>query len=135
MERSLHWKLSAAAATAVPVGALMIPWLLQACDGLLPTTMGGAVPMRCTYTYRVEFGLALVALAVGGALLWLSSREARRMGGGVLALLGALIAAVPQRWLIGTCRGGTCHSGGLWFAIAGVFLLLMGAQSAVLARE
>jgi hypothetical protein len=125
-----HWKISAGLAVAASASLLVIPSLHPACDGLVPTAMGGAVPMRCHFSYRVELPLTVASLLVALTLFLLTGREARRLGGFFLLILGILAATVPQPWIIGTCGGGTCHTGGTWFGIVGVLLALVGAQAA-----
>jgi Domain of unknown function (DUF4418) len=124
-----HWKISAGLAVAAGATLLAIPSVQPACDGLVPTAMGGAVPMRCHFSYRVELLLAVACVLVALTLFLLSDREARRLGGFFLLILGTLAAVVSQPWIIGTCGGGTCHTGGAWFETVGVFLAVVGLQA------
>ena len=125
-----HWKITAGLAVTVGAGLLVIPSVQPACDGLVVTAMGGAVPMRCHFSYRVELVLEVASLLVALTLFLLTGRETRRLGGLFLLILGTLAAVVPQRWIIGTCGGGTCHTGGTWFETVGVFLAVLGLQAA-----
>lgn len=86
--------------------------------------------MRCHFSYRVELLLAVACVLAALTLFLLTGREARRLGGFFLLILGILAALVPQPWIIGTCGGGTCHTGGTWFETAGVFLAVLGLQAA-----
>jgi hypothetical protein len=124
-----HWRITAGLAVAAGAGLLVIPSVQPACDGLVPTAMGGAVPMRCHFSYRVELVLAVASLLVALTLFPLAGREARRLGGFFLLILGTLAAVVPQPWIIGTCGGGTCHTGGTLFETVGVLLAVVGLQA------
>jgi hypothetical protein len=115
-----HWKISAGLAVAAGTSLLVIPSLQPACGGLVPTAMGGAVPMRCHFSYRVELLLAVACVLVALTLFLLTGREARRLGGFFLLILGTLAALVPQ----------PCHTGGTWFETVGVFLAVVGLQAA-----
>jgi len=126
-----HWKISAGLAVAAGTSLLIIPSVRPACDGLVPTAMGGAVHMRCHFSYRVELLLAVACVLVALTLFLLTGREARRLGGFFLLILGTLAAVVPHPWIIGTCGGGTCHTGGTWFETVGVFLAVLGLQAAL----
>jgi hypothetical protein len=125
-----RWKISVWLAAAASVSLLVIPALQPACEGLVLTAMGGAVPMRCHFSYRVELAIGVVSLLVALSLFLVSGREARRWGGFFLFLLGGLAAFVPQSRIIGTCGVGTCHTGGIWFGIVGVLLALVGLVAA-----
>jgi len=54
---------------------------------MVKTAAGGAVPMRCYYTYQAEFILAFVTLVTAGMMFFLKDVAARRLSGLFLVLL------------------------------------------------
>ncbi len=71
--------------------------------GMLTTTTGKQVPMKCFWTAVAEIAVGAPLVAVGGMLAFSKKKETRRnmaiMGG----ILGAFVMLLPT-YLIGTCQ-------------------------------
>lgn len=118
--------------TVVFAGAVgLAPLYAPPCAHLFD--LSGAMPMRCTLTFRVVTVLAIAALLLSGALWLVRQRESRRALGGALALFGALGIVVMQPWVIGLCGSSSmaCHRTAAWVWLFGTLLFVNGAWIAV----
>lgn len=131
------WSITAGIAIVISLALLIIPKFFPICAMMVETAKGGAVPMRCFYTYQAEFLISLVSLLVAGALFFLKGGEARRLAGLFLILLGAITILLPQSWVIGICAdaGAPCRLTTIWTIGAGLLLILAGGYAALLASK
>ncbi len=79
------------------------PFILPVCQGLLQTTTGKNVPMRCYYTGQTEIVVGLL-IAVVGVLAFFFGKQAEARGAlsAVVLALGAVVILIPTV-IIGTC--------------------------------
>lgn len=117
--------------------ALTPYFIFPVCEALIPTAMGGAVPMKCFWAARVSAGSG-GAVAFAGILLLAGRAPGFRMGVSFMVLaLGALVILNPHK-LIGVCPGETmaCHMGTLpALTLLGVLTILAAALILLAARK
>lgn len=92
-------------------------------------------PMRCFFTYQVEFIIALLAFIIALSLFSTKEVETKKLTGFLLFLIGIIIFVLPTSWGIGICGhdGSQCHTTAAWTDGAAVILSLsglIGARSA-----
>jgi hypothetical protein len=128
--------LANALAVGLALALALTPRFVPPCAHQLETAAGVAVPMRCHWTFQIEFLLAVAALIVAGALWVVRHAEARRIVGGGLVLFGLLVIAVPQPWVIGLCGNPemACHHTAHWLWLWAALLMGDGIFIAVRAR-
>ena len=96
-------KVIALLETACGVLVAATPFVLPVCQGLLLTTTGKTVPMRCYYTGQTEIAVGLL-LAFAGILAFAFGRqvEARGALNALVLALGAVVILIPTV-ILGTC--------------------------------
>ena len=110
---SLLAPIAALVCAAVVCGAVLL-WA-PVCAGMLELTNGNMVPMRCTYTAKVELLLALI-LAVVAVVTKRPMTVAL-----VLLSLAIVLLTFDTPLSIGVCKSAdmACQSTALWLRIAG----------------
>jgi hypothetical protein len=129
--RSLAQRVANIIALALVAGLILSPYLSPPCG-----QPEGMSPMRCHWTFQVDWLLSVAVLLVSGALWFLRGVEARRTVGAILALFGALVVAVSQPWVIGLCKHPemACHSTAHWLWLWSAGLAGVGGYLALAAR-
>ncbi|GEM_PF-695124 len=123
-------------ATALTLALLLTPRFVPPCDHQITTAAGGAVPMRCHWTFQAEFLIAAAAVLVAGLLWIVRHGEARRVVGVVLVIFSLLAVSVTQPWGIGLCGRAemACHHTAHWIWLWAALLAIEGLFIAVRAR-
>ena len=134
--KSLTVALANALAGGLALALALTPRLVPPCGHQIETAAGAFVPMRCHWTFQIEFLLAVAALIVAGVLWIVRHAEARRIVGGVLALFGLLVIAVPQPWVVGICGNSEmpCHHTAHWLWLWAALLIAVGIFIALRAK-
>jgi hypothetical protein len=134
--QSLTVVLANALAGGLALALALTPRFVPPCTHQLETAAGAFVPMRCHWTFQIEFLLAVAALIVAGALWIVRHAEARRIVGGVLALFGLLVIAVTQPWAVGICGNSEmpCHHTAHWLWLWAALLIADGSFIALRAK-
>jgi hypothetical protein len=90
------------------------------------------MPMRCHWTFEVEWLLAISVLVLAGSLWIVRRAEARRVIGAALAWFGLLVVAVTQSWVVGLCAHSemACHHTAHWLWLWAVCLVAVGVTNA-----
>lgn len=134
------WKIISGIAVVLSLALLIIPKVFPTCDAgcetmMMPMAKGASSPMRCQFTYQVEFLVSIASLLVSGALFLVRGAEGRRLNGLFLALLGVLAVLLPQSWVIGTCGSPSmaCNKVLPWVYSTAILLIVTGAVLAWLA--
>ena len=115
-----NWQLLAPIAAlicaAIVCGAVLL-WA-PVCSGTLELANGNMVPMRCTYTAKVELLLALILAAVAVAALVTKRPMTVAL---VLLSLAIVLLTFDTPLSIGVCKSAdmACQSTALWLRIAG----------------
>jgi hypothetical protein len=108
------------------LAGIAVTVVLPVCKGLLETTSGKSVSMRCFWTARAEILLCGLVLLAGLLIAWIPSAEGRRRLSHMVALLGAAVVLTPL-YLIPTCANPemACNLGAkpAWILIGGATLL------------
>lgn len=101
---------------AIVCGAVLL-WA-PVCSGTLELANGNMVPMRCTYTAKVELLLALILAAVAVAALVTKRPMTVAL---VLLSLAIVLLTFDTPLSIGVCKSAdmACQSTALWLRIAG----------------
>jgi hypothetical protein len=122
-------RLTNALASGLAIALLLSPHIVPPC--------GGTMPMRCHWTFKVEWLLAASILVVAGSLWMIRRAEARRVIGGVLAWFGLLVVAVTQSWVVGLCGhpGSECHQAAHWLWLWAALLASVGVYIALRTRS
>ena len=107
---SLLAPIAALVCAAVVCGAVLL-WA-PVCAGMLELTNGNMVPMRCTYTAKVELLLALILALVTKRPMTVAL---------VLLSLAIVLLTFDTPLSIGVCKSAdmACQSTALWLRIAG----------------
>jgi hypothetical protein len=122
------WRIAAGMAFIMGVILLLVPYIFPVCDGMVETAKGGAVPMKCHWTYQAEMLIsAAVALAALGQF-FLKGAEARRLSAVVMIFLGIAAGLLLQNWVIGICNSAAmaCHITAAWTTRAAFILMILG---------
>ena len=100
---SAHGRVANGLASGLAVTLLLSPLFVPPCDGTMP--------MRCHWTFEVEWLLAVSVVGVAASLWFVRRVDARRVIGAVLAWFGVLVIAVTQSWVVGLCGHSemACH--------------------------
>jgi len=125
--------LSNVVACALAVALVATPRLIPSCTHGIAAASGASIPMRCHWTFQVEFLLAVATLVAAGALWVVEHFEARRVVALGLVLLALLIMAVPLPWVVGLCGNPAmaCHQTAHWFWLWSGLLAVDGLVIAV----
>ena len=101
---------------------LVLPKIFPVCE---ITDKG---PMRCFFTYQVEFMIALLAFIIALSLVFTKEVETKKLTGFLLFLIGIILIVLPTNWVIGICghAGSSCHTTKAWTDGAAVILALSG---------
>jgi len=120
--------LANGSASGLAIALLLSPRLVPPCDGTMP--------MRCHWTFEVEWLLAISVLVVAGSLWIVRRAEARRVIGAVLAWFGLLVVAVSQPWVVGLCGHSdmACHLTAHWLWLWAACLVAVGVTIAARVR-
>jgi hypothetical protein len=121
------------AACALAVALVATPRLVPSCTHEIAAASGASIPMRCHWTFQVEFLLAMATLVVAGALWVVDQLEARRVVALGLVLLGFLMVVVPLPWVVGLCGNPAmaCHQTAHWIWLWAGLLAVDGLAIAV----
>jgi len=128
--------LASVLAGALSLALALTPRFVPPCTHQIETAAGAFTPMRCHWTFQIEFLLAVSVLIVAGALWVVRHAESRRIVGGALVLLAALVFSVTQTWAIGLCGNSemACHQTAHWLWLWAALLAADGIFIAVRAR-
>jgi hypothetical protein len=121
-------RLTNGLASGLAFALLLSPRFVAPCSGTMP--------MRCHWTFEVEWLLAVSVLVVSGSLWIVRRAEARRVVGAVLAWFGLLVVAVTQSWVVGLCGHPdmACHHTAHWLWLWAGGLVALGVTIAVQLR-
>jgi hypothetical protein len=135
-KKSFVEPLANALAGGLALALALTPRFVPPCTHQLETSAGVPVPMRCHWTFQIEFLLAAAVLIVAGALWLVRHAEARRIVGVVLALFGLLVITVTQPWVIGLCGNPemACHHTAHWLWLWAALLIGNGIFIALRAK-
>ena len=113
--------IAALICAAIVCGAVLL-WA-PVCSGTLELANGNMVPMRCTYTAKVELLLALILAAVAVAALVTKRPMTVAL---VLLSLAIVLLTFDTPLSIGVCKSAdmACQSTALWLRIAGGISIL-----------
>jgi hypothetical protein len=128
MIKNKTWPITAGMATLIALIMLLIPHIFPPCNGMVETAMGGAVPMKCHWTFQAEVLVAATALLAALGQFFLKGVEARRLSAVFLILLAVMAILLPQSLVIGICikAGMACGITKAWTVGAAILLLLLG---------
>ena len=134
--KSLVESLANALAAALALALMLSPRFVPPCTHQIETAAGASIPMRCHWTFQIEFLIALAALIVAGALWVVRHAEARRTVGAVLGIFGLLVIAPTQAWAVGLCGNPEmpCHDTAHWLWLWAALLIADGIVIAMRAR-
>lgn len=82
--------------------ALVPTVILPVCEGMIETTMGKLIPMRCFWTARAELAVGGLLLLTGLLHAFSQNAETRRNLSGLILALGITTILVPTL-LVPTC--------------------------------
>ena len=128
MIKSKNWNITAGIAAIIAVALLLIPTIYPPCTGMVETAMGGAVPMKCHWTFRAEILVSSAMLLVALGQLFTKGIEARRFSAGFIIILALMAILLPQNAVIGICMKASmaCRTTAAWTEGAALLLLLLG---------
>jgi hypothetical protein len=115
-------------ASGLALALLLSPRFFPPCAGIMP--------MRCHWTFEVEWLLALSVLVIAGSLWIVRRTDARRVIGAVLGWFGLLVVAVTQPWVVGLCGHPemACHHTAHWLWLWAGCLVAVGVTIAARVR-
>jgi MFS family permease len=125
---SAHGRVANGLASGLAVTLLLSPLFVPPCDGTMP--------MRCHWTFEVEWLLAVSVVGVAASLWFVRRVDARRVIGAVLAWFGVLVIAVTQSWVVGLCGHSemACHHTAHWLWLWAGCLVAVGVTIAARVR-
>jgi hypothetical protein len=137
MKNNKQWIFTAVMAAIIALFLILIPHMFPVCNGMVQTAAGGAVPMKCYWTYQAEMLVSAAALLIALGQFFVKGTEARRLSAIFLIILAIVAILLPQSWVIGVCTkdGMACGITKTWTLGASSLLILLGLYQVFFAAK
>ena len=126
MKAEMIWKLTAAAAMSCSAAAIAFAVVAGGCDGMIETTQGNQLPMKCHWTMIAAGLVSIIALVCSLMELFVHETAGRRALATVLGMNAVVLFLIPSAYGIGVCAmdGMSCHTMATGLKVISLCLLM-----------